>query len=159
VLFVDHVLAVSQLAVDLHRLAREGRCELLSIEAEPACWRAFSKGMAGGETLKPDLYVALGVGEWESHWFCEVDRGTESSTAILRKCRAYQAYWASGAGQEAGGVFPRVLWIAPSERRAQAIVRAIRTSSHLERDLFRVTTAREAAARMTELNGDKGGLQ
>ena len=68
--------------------------------------------------LRPDLFVSLGVGDFEHRWFCEVDRGTEHLPAILRKCRQYEAYYATGAEQRDHGVFPRACWIVPDQRRA-----------------------------------------
>ena len=52
--FEDHVLAVAELYVRLVESCREHAADLLTFDAEPACWRRFTG--AGGEpvTLKPD---------------------------------------------------------------------------------------------------------
>jgi hypothetical protein len=51
-----------------------------------------------------------------------VDRGTEATTTIARKCELYRRYWQTGTEQARTGVFPRVLWLAPDERRQEQLV-------------------------------------
>ena len=55
--FLDHTLAIAQLAVDLHSVARAGDIELIEVEPEPECWRRFTAGLEGVQILKPDLSV------------------------------------------------------------------------------------------------------
>lgn len=143
-LFVEHTLAVAELFVRLHEAAGVGALRLLGlIEAEPRCWRTLTS-MGGRSILKPDLFVALVVGEYEYRWFVEVDLGTEHRPALIRKCLAYEAYYRSGVEQSLQGVFPRVLWVAPDEVRAQRIAGAIEQSPQLTQALFVVTTQAEA---------------
>ena len=143
--FLDHTLAIAQLAVDLYCLARsESDIDLLEVEPEPHCWRSFTAGLEGTETLKPDLSLALKAGDYDYHWFVEVDRATHSAAAVLRKCRQYQRYWQAGIEQERSGLFPRVLFVAPTERRAGMLERAIKTARHLNHELFAVTTTGDA---------------
>ncbi len=137
--FVDHTLAVSELVVELILADRAGRVELLEAQAEPACWRSYSD-MSGRKLLRPDLFVALGIGEYELRHFIEMDRGTEHLPAVLRKCRAYDAYYRSGREQARHEVFPRVLWIAPNERRCHQIATAIGRDGRLNGSLFAATT-------------------
>lgn len=141
--FVDHTLAVTELIVTVTEAARRGALELLSLQPEPHCHRQFS-GLGGRAVLRPDLFLALGVGELELRWFIEIDRATESLPVVLGKCRTYAAYYASGREQAANGVFPRVCWVVPDGGRADRITRAIARDRRLEQRLFVVTTDREA---------------
>ena len=69
--FLEHTLAVAQLVVDLRAAHDAQAIELLHIETEPTCWRPVRSGLAGSESLKPDLFVALVRGEYEYRWFVE----------------------------------------------------------------------------------------
>lgn len=143
--FVDHTLAVSQLVVDVTVSSRRGLLDVLDVQAEPRCWRQFS-GMGGRRLLRPDAFLALGSGEYELRWFIEVDRASESLPVIVRKCRLYADYYQSGKEQTAqGGVFPRVCWVVPDERRAERLCQAIARDRTLPERLFVVTTNGQAA--------------
>jgi hypothetical protein len=147
--FVDHTLAVSQLVVDLMVASRRGVLDLLDVQAEPRCWRQFS-GMGGRRLLRPDAFLALGSGEYELRWFIEVDRASESLPVIVRKCRLYADYYQSGKEQTAqDGVFPRVCWIAPDERRAERLRAAITQDRQLPDRLFVVTISEQAVATLS----------
>ena len=142
--FVDHTLAVSQLLVDVTTAARRGLLDMMEAQAEPKSWRAFS-GLGGRHVLRPDAFLALGVGEYELRWFIEVDRASESLPVVVRKCRLYADYYQSGTEQAAhGGVFPRVCWVVPDERRAERLRAAIARDRQLPGQLFVVTTADNA---------------
>ena len=76
--FVAHTLATSEVYVSLTEAARISQLELLAFEAEPDCWRDYI-GIGGKRAvLKPDIYLRLGLDEFEDSWFVEVDRATES---------------------------------------------------------------------------------
>jgi Replication-relaxation len=144
--FVDHTLAISQLVVDVTVVARRGRLDVLDVQAEPKCWRTFS-GPGGRLILRPDAFVALGVGEYEYRWFIEVDRSSESVPVILRKCRLYAGYYQTGQEQaQRGGTFPRVCWVVPDEQRAERLRYAIAHDRKLPERLFMVTIAERAVA-------------
>ncbi len=147
--FVDHTLGISQLVVDLRVAARRGALDVLEAQAEPSCWRQFS-GLAGRQWLRPDAFVVLGVGEYELRWFIEVDRASESLPVVVRKCRLYADYYQSGNEQAAhGGVFPRVCWVVPDEKRAEQLRSAIARDKQLPEGLFVVTTSEQALATLT----------
>ena len=79
-------------------------------------------GRGGGRAiLKPDCFVKIGNGEFVDSWFVEVDLGTESPSTLTTKLDAYRAYWASGKETAQNGVFPQVLWLTTTERRAGVI--------------------------------------
>ena len=141
--FALHTLAVAQLVVDLTLVTRKNQFDLLVCQAEPRCWRRFST-MGGATVLRPDLFLSLGVSEFEHRWFVEVDRGTEHLPALLRKCRLYDAYYRSGREQAAHGVFPRVCWLVPDEERAARLRGAITGDKRLPPELFSVTRSEEA---------------
>jgi hypothetical protein len=139
--FVDHTLAIAQLVVDITVASRGGLLDVLDVQAEPSCWREFS-GLSGRRLLRPDAFVALGSDGYELRWFIEVDRATESLPVIVRKCRLYADYYQSGKEQAAhSGVFPRVCWIVPDERRAERLRQAIARDRTLSGRLFVVTTS------------------
>lgn len=133
--FVDHTLAIGQLVVALTLAAGRGLCELLALEAEPRCWRAFT-GTGGQQVLRPDLFVSLGVGEFEHRWFVEVDRGQEHLPTLLRKCRHHEAYYRSGTEQGRHGVAPRVCWLMPSDRQVGRLLSGIERAGDLTTRLF-----------------------
>ncbi len=146
--FVDHTLAVTQVVVDVTLARRGGAFEILSCQSEPRCWREFS-GLGGPMFLRPDLFLALGVGEYEQHWFVEIDRGSEHLPALLRKCRIYDAYYRSGKEQAAHGVHPRVCWIMPDNRRVARLEAAIARDHRLTRALFVTTTFEQALSTLS----------
>lgn len=143
VVFLDHTLAVAQLSIDLATAtdslnmvatsrdlsaAQPGLHEqggdqttIVTLQTEPTCWRRFQVGLGGIEVLKPDLYLAMASREFEDHWFIEIDRGTESTTSVLKKCQTYLAYQRAGHEQQTREVFPRVLWVVQSRRRLQQL--------------------------------------
>lgn len=149
--FVDHTLAVTQLMVDVTVAARQGGLDLLDAQAEPQSWRQFS-GVSGRRVLRPDGFLALGVGAYELRWFIEVDRSSESLPVIVRKCRLYADYYQSGKEQAAhGGIFPRVCWIVPDEPRAERLRQAITGDRRLPKRLFVVTISEHAVTVLSSL--------
>ena len=147
--FVDHTLATSQLVVDIVLAARRGRLQRIELQAEPRCWREFSR-VGHRILLRPDLFVALTDGRYDFRWFIEIDRASESLPVILRKCRVYAAYYQSGQEQSRhDGIFPRICWIAPDERRAQGMRLAIARDRQLPQRLFIVTSTEHALDALT----------
>jgi len=135
-LFVRHTLLVAELHTRLIESERAGRFELMALNAEPWCHRTYDGYGSQRLTLKPDSYVRLGVGPYEDSYFIEVDRGTEGSRAIARQLQAYAAYYRSGDEQRTRGVFPKVLWLAPTAERAGVIAGCLASLPGDERGLF-----------------------
>jgi hypothetical protein len=133
-------LAIAQLVADITVASRTPRLDLLQLQPEPACWRSTTVGLGVPSVLRPDLFVALGVGEFEHRWFIEIDLGSEHLPTLLRKCQAYDAYYRSGAEQAAHQVFPKVLWIMHNQDRAERFAEAIVRDSRLRPELFSITT-------------------
>jgi hypothetical protein len=149
--FLDHSLAVAELYVQLVEADRVGRLQLAEFAAEPACWRRFSGPGGARAVLKPDALLRLLVGRFEDHWWIEVDRGTESRTALARKCDVYRHYWQSGLEQgRAGGVFPRVLWLVPDQHRQAVMESVIGKQPPYARPLFEVALFEGAVVRLLQ---------
>ncbi len=142
--FLFHTLAIAQVVVDLTVGERRGDFESLRIETEPACWRTVQASIAGDERLKPDLFVALAADDYEYRWFVEVDLGTESIAALLRKCRLYDSYYRTGHEQHEHGVFPQVLWLVDTHRRLTQLTEALDHEPGLAEGLFLVASATQA---------------
>jgi len=149
-MWTAHTLAVSDLYVGLRQAERAGRVELLSFNAEPACWRRYTRLGGATGTLKPDAYVRLGVGEFEDSFLVEVDLGSERRGQLIRQHRVYREYFRAGVEQTKAGVFPGVLWIVPDERRLTLLADIHRGLPEQARRLFTVTTSERA---LTVLGG------
>jgi hypothetical protein len=153
--FVDHCLAVSEIATELHEAQRTGRIESLQVVTEPDSWRRFQTP-GGVVTLKPDLAVDCTVDGWDLRWFIEADRATEHLPTVIAKAKVYERYWRSGS--EDHPVFPRVLWSTPTERRADQITDALHRTRSLTPDLFMAAPAAETVRVITSTNDiSKGG--
>jgi len=148
-----HVLGVADLVVQLHERAEAGDVELLAVETEPTCWRPFVGHHGARTMLKPDLRVTLGIGEHELHWFVEFDRGTEYRIALTRKIAAYVAAWRDGGEQARAGVFPRVLWVVPDQRRTEVLSDVCGTASGVPEGMFAVAVTDQAITVLTSMSG------
>lgn len=120
--FLAHRLAVSDCFAGLMEQHQAEQVEVLDFDAEPLAWRRFVSPFGGTQTLKPDAFVRLGVGEVERGAFVEIDRDTESRSTLAGKLRAYRQYWATGREQERRGYFPRVVFAVPGEERKTVLV-------------------------------------
>lgn len=138
--FTAHMLAVADVAVSVIEQANAGRYELLELETEPACWRTFTGSGATVITLKPDLLAVTADPATETHSFIEVDLGTEHLPAVLRKCRTYQRYHATGVEETTRGLFPAVVWIVPDSERAMKLRAAIAAERDLDDSLVWLVT-------------------
>jgi len=143
--FVTHTLTITQLVVDLIEAQRARKIDLVRLEPEPRCWRTYTTA-AGREVVRPDLFVAVGAGEFEHHWFVEIDLGTETINRRLTKCAQYDAYYRSGTEQARHDLFPRVVWAVPNDRLAAELQARIQQSRRLTSDIFAVATHDELLA-------------
>ena len=158
--FVDHCIAVAEIAVGLHEAQEDGRiCDLL-VATEPDNWRRFQTA-SGIATLKPDLLAEFSTSDgWELRWFIEADRGTEHLPTVLTKCGLYERYWRSGTEDRHHEVFPRIAWSVPDQRRADQITAAIGRTRTLSADLFRTATADQTVSLLATnqpIDTTKGG--
>ena len=148
--FLTHTLDVTELYVQLREVERQKDIELLAFEGEPASWRRFSGPAGGPALLKPDAYVMLGLGDYEHHYFIEVDRATESPAAVGRQLTAYRQYWATGLEQKRTGVFPLVVVGVPHDRRKEDVLDVAGRQPAEAWRLFRVVLAEQLVRALTE---------
>ncbi len=148
--FLEHTLAVGDTHVALLALARTGVLTAERIDVETTAWRPFTTALGTASVLKPDLYAHLSTPDYDDHWYIEVDRGTEHLPVLLAKCRAYSAYRATGRAQAEHGVFPRVLWVLPIQRRVAALTAAVRADPGLDDRLFVVIPPDRLAASVSD---------
>jgi hypothetical protein len=161
--FAKHHLAVSEVYVRLHELTGKRQAiDLTAIALEPVCWREFPNLIgAKPAILKPDLYAVTAVKdnasseEYEDYWFIEVDLDTEAPATVIRKCEQYIRYLQSGIEEREYGVFPRVVWIVPTDKRKSSLEQHIENNfMGVERELFVVITL-DALPRLLGADKDK----
>ena len=138
--FLAHTLAVADHRIEIEKAARAGQFELVAVETEPATWRQFPGELAQTVWLKPDLEVTTASEAWEHDWFIEVDLGTESGSALIRKCRVYLQYFRLGREQQERGAFPRVVWVLPDQRRVD-LLRRLLSAEDVPDGLFTLATS------------------
>lgn len=155
-----HALAVSDLYVELRDAERSGDFELVTFDAEPRCWRRYHGPGGARATLRPDAFVVIRSGEFEDHFFIELDRGTEWAPRIAEKGKAFLRYFQSGREQAASGVFPLVLWITPDEKRQAAVAKTVASVAAAGQKIHLVVTTGSAVAAITEQSpSDALGLE
>jgi hypothetical protein len=135
-LFLTHTLAVAETRVMLEEAAHSERLELIAVTTEPSNWRTFAGHVSATQMLKPDLHAVTAVGEYEDHWFIEIDNGTESLPTVIGKCEIYQRYFESGREQATSGIFPKVVWLMVDARRRERLMAAITADRRLDERLF-----------------------
>jgi Replication-relaxation len=146
--YVAHALAVTEFVVRLSEADRSGDMEVIEVQGEPGCWRGFLAGIATRLVLKPDLFLRIGAGALEDRWFVEVDLGSESAAAIARKAARYVHYLAEGSEQARHGVFPRVVFTAPNQRRLVQLRAALGRVREAPPGLFTVWDFEETVGRL-----------
>jgi hypothetical protein len=147
--YLEHCLAIADCHLMLRDLATANRIELLGVDTEPDCWRSYLALSGSRDTLKPDLYAVTAAGDYEDHWYIEVDRATESLPTLLRKCGQYEDYRRTGTEQHLRGIFPLVVWIVPDQARTAKLAGAITASRSLDSGLYRICTSADFAEVIT----------
>jgi Replication-relaxation len=144
--YVAHTLAATQVVVDLRVAAARGALDVIEVQQEPACWRSFLAGMGARVSCKPDLFVRVAVpgSSYESHWMVEVDMATEAGATIRAKARRHLDLFRSGSEP----VHPRVVWLAPDERRAEQIRSTLAALPADAERLFAVCLQAEVTGRL-----------
>ena len=113
-----HTLACSECAVQMTCICRESEdLELMQVDSEPACWRCYRDAEGRLNYLKPDLFAITSCGEYEEHWFIEMDLGTEAPMDVVEKCDAYLRYYYTNIEQKETDLFPLVVWVAIDQKR------------------------------------------
>ena len=147
--YINHTLAVSDLYTELVAAERAGQADLIAFDFEPGCWAQFPGAWGVTLTLKPDAHIKLGIGDYDYSWLIEIDMATESLPTIAGKSRRHLDYHRSGTAQRTIGVAPRVLWITPDAKRAEAIEAVLRRMPDEAPKLFAVTTEPQAVSFLT----------
>lgn len=143
--FIEHTLAVAELAVALSERARSGTFRLASFSAEPAAW--WPDGL--GRWLKPDASFVLQAGDVTDYWWCEVDLATESLPTLTRKLLSYLDFLARGQ-RGPDGVMPRVLVAVPTDARLRAVAALTDQLPSPASRLFCACTLADAPDRLVE---------
>jgi protein involved in plasmid replication-relaxation len=143
--FLAHTLAVCNLYVEL---VASG-VEVLAYDAEPDCWRPYLAAYGARAVCKPDAYFKLATTEYEYSWLVERDMATESLGTVERQARRHLDYHRSGVERRTRGVAPRVAWIVPDERRAEAVQAALDRLPAEAKKLFAVATSADAITLLT----------
>lgn len=146
--FMAHTLAIAETAITLREHEMSGAVDLLELDIERSSWRPFTGAGSSSITLKPDLFVVTADATTETHSFVEIDMGTEHIPAVLRKCHVYQQYERTGIEQAKRGLFPAVVWIVPTSRRAIALRGAIAADHSLDPELFWAITPEQALGQL-----------
>lgn len=146
--YVRHVLACTELVVQLTEADRAGTLEVIEVQSEPHCWRGFISGFGRRVILKPDLFVRVGVGALEDRWFIEIDLATEASGTLNAKVRRYLAHFRAGVEQREFGTYPRVLWVVPDARRQTQLGAVLEALPEGARRLFAVCLSAETIQRL-----------
>jgi hypothetical protein len=141
--FLTHTLAVAETAVRLKEMERTNKIGLLECSPEPLCWRAYEDERGKAISLKSDLFSVTTDGEYEDHWFIEVDLATERPVRVVEKCRQYLAYMKTNLEQKRYGVFPLVVWIVPEEKRQDSILSHLTAELGKSAGIFKVLTLAE----------------
>lgn len=134
--FLDHTLAVAEVCLRLSEATRGGSFTVLELQREPECWRAYSGPHGGVAYLKPDLAVVTASGDFEDHWFLEIDRATEPPSRVMRACLKYEVYRRTGTEQRRTSLFPAVVWVVPDPKRATTLRTHIAATAGLSKGLY-----------------------
>jgi hypothetical protein len=137
-LHLAHTLATTEMALRLREADRTGELDLVEVQQEPGCWRAYLGSGGSQRVLKPDLFVRVGAGDLEDRWMVEVDLASEAGRTIAGKANRYLEHYRSGSEQREHGVYPRVLWAVPDQRRAQQIEHVLESQPLEAQRLFAV---------------------
>jgi len=147
---VAHTLACTQIAVDLYAADVRGELDLIDVQQEPACHRAFLGPWGARLWVRPDLFVRVGVGALEDRWFVECDLASEHAGTLAAKAKRYLSHYRSGSEQSQFGVYPRVLFAVPDARRTSQIESVLRRLPGDARRMFSVCRLDQVAARLGE---------
>jgi hypothetical protein len=136
--YLEHTLALAEVRMRLREAERRGDFTILELVREPDCWRPYSAPGGGVARIKPDLALVTASGEFEDHWFIEIDLATERPARVLRTCLVYEEYRRTGTEQKRAGVFPVVVWVVPNRRRKEAVLDRLAEDTRISHGLFQV---------------------
>ena len=154
-LFVDHALAVADVALAFRRSAmtRPGHA-VISWESD---WELA--GTLGPSPIRPDGRLVYATESCELEAFIELDRDTERPVAFARKVVRYLDFYRSGLWQDRLPLWPTILTVTPTVARATSLRRTterVLAAAFDGSDLARTTEFRFATA--AHLHEDRGPL-
>ncbi|MBU5362649.1 replication-relaxation family protein [Enterococcus raffinosus] len=155
---LTHYLAISEVYTQLMELQQQAKIEIYLSQFEPAAWRTYNqRGVL--KFLKPDLYIELLVENYIDSYFLEIDLDSEPVNRIVKKCQeVYLTYYQSGVEQrQHDGVFPFIVWIVPSVKRRETLIKHLTKKLGESMLLFRVITFEEFGQLIKGNN--EGGVQ
>jgi Replication-relaxation len=147
---ISHTLACTSVVVDLYAANARGDLDLIEVQQEPACHRAFLGAWGARLWVRPDLFVRVGVGALEDRWFIEIDLATEHAGTLLGKANRYLAHYRSGSEQQEAGIYPRVAWSVPDARRAELVEKVLRRLPSEAQKMFAVCLQDELVALLAD---------
>ncbi len=141
--FVQHTLAITELYVELMKLARLGEFTLAAFQAKgEARW---PDGLGGW--LGPDAFIRLQhreVADYWQYWWYEADMGSESLPTLKAKLSDYLDFVRRGQlGPDS--IVPRVIVGVLAAKRQTAIEEWLAELSAPAAELFRVAAMSEVA--------------
>jgi len=123
---LEHILSINQFRVSLATACTEPSLEILEWQTSG---EAKFRVAVHKVTLIPDAGFTLKTANLKLFYFLEVDLGSEPSRILTEKCRSYYAFWQSGEFAQkyfcAPNIGFRVLFVAPTEKRAATILKSI----------------------------------
>lgn len=146
--FLRHTLAVAEVYLVVRLAEQRGQLVLQQASSEPQCWRRLD-AIGGSDWLKPDLHLVLAAGDEALHSYVELDLGSEHRPALLRKLRLYEDAYRSGSAGDREGIFPRVVWLVPDERRAAVIRQLVTSTAGLTPELHAIGLQADALVLLT----------
>jgi len=124
---LEHILSINQFRVSLATASTDAS-SLEILEWQTSGETKF-RVVARKVTLIPDAGFTLKTANLKLFYFLEVDLGSEPSRILTEKCRSYYAFWQSREFAQkyfcAPNVGFRVLFVAPTEKRAATILKSI----------------------------------
>jgi hypothetical protein len=142
---LSHLLAVTELYVELCEQTRAAGVAVAEFKAEPGChWPNGARGF-----LKPDAYVVLERPGARDHWWVEVDLATESLPTVRGKLQTYLDFQARGE-RGPDDTMPWVLISTTTAQRRDAIAGVVRRLAGAE-ELVTVVESTQAAAHMIQI--------
>lgn len=118
-----HALATADVALAFEQAARKHEDHaFLSFECD---WEAAQR--FGTSVVVPDGFLVYANRQTELHAFVEVDLGTMGSKFFARKIASYLGLFRSGRWRSVTDVWPTVLILTPSKRRAELLKHATET--------------------------------
>lgn len=157
--FLDHTLAIADMAIGIFETAAAHGAEVVKLNPEHTATRTYADNYGIAQVLRPDLYVELAAAAGDedvSAFFIEVDLGHESLPTLLGKALTYEDYRSTGIEQHQYGGFPQVIWAmdayreTTAQRRRKSLQDSLERNSRLNAGMYRIQSLQDAAAAVVQ---------